>query len=63
MSVVKRVRLRRAISLLITTALPAAYIAKWVGYSSRSNFSVAFSALHGMDPSRFRRAFSAIAPR
>jgi AraC family transcriptional regulator, activator of mtrCDE len=30
-------------------------VAKRVGFSSRSNFSLAFSQLHGMDPSRFRR--------
>jgi AraC family transcriptional activator of mtrCDE len=59
MSLVKLVRLRRASELLITTALPVAEVAKRVGFSSRSNFSVAFSQLHGMDPSRFRRTFAA----
>lgn len=58
MSLVKLVRLRRASDLLLTTALPVAEVAKRVGFSSRSNFSVAFSELHGMDPSRFRRTFS-----
>lgn len=61
MSLVKLVRLRRASELLITTAHPVADVAKRVGFSSRSNFSVAFSALHGMDPSRFRRTFSVLA--
>lgn len=61
MSLVKLVRLRRAGELLITTALPVADVAKRVGFSSRSNFSIAFSELHGMDPSRFRRAFSVFA--
>ena len=58
MNLVKLVRLRRAAELLITTALPVTEIAKRVGFSSRSNFSVAFTELHKMDPSRFRRTFS-----
>jgi AraC-like DNA-binding protein len=61
MSLVKLVRLRRASELLVTTALPVADIAKRVGFSSRSNFSLAFSQLYGMDPSRFRRTFSVAA--
>ena len=61
MSLVRQVRLRRASELLITTTLPVAEVTKRVGFSSRSNFSVAFSELHGMDPSRFRRTFSAAA--
>jgi AraC family transcriptional activator of mtrCDE len=61
MGLVKLVRLRRAGELLTTTALPVAEVAKRAGFSSRSNFSVAFSELHGMDPSRFRRTFSASA--
>ncbi|HYG41600.1 MAG TPA: AraC family transcriptional regulator [Bordetella sp.] len=58
MSLVKLVRLRRASELLVTSAMPVGEIAKRVGFSSRSNFSVAFAELHGMDPSRFRRTFS-----
>lgn len=58
MSLVKLVRLRRASELLVTTALPVADVAKRVGFSSRSNFSLAFSHLHGMGPSRFRRKFT-----
>lgn len=58
MSLVKLVRLRRASELLVTTALPVADVAQRVGFSSRSNFSLAFSQLHGMDPSRFRRTFT-----
>jgi AraC-like DNA-binding protein len=61
MSLVKLVRLRRAGELLVTTALPVADIAKRVGFSSRSGFSLAFNELHGMDPSSFRRAFSVAA--
>lgn len=59
MNLVKLVRLRRAGELLATTTLPVSHVAERVGFSSRSNFSVAFSAVHGMDPSRFRRTFSA----
>jgi len=58
MSLVKLVRLRRASELLVATTLPVADVAKRVGFSSRSNFSLAFAQLHGMDPSRFRRKFS-----
>ena len=58
MSLVQLVRLRRASELLVTTALPVAEVAKRVGFSSRSNFSLAFSQIHGMDPSRFRRRFT-----
>lgn len=61
MSLVKLVRLRRASELLVTTALPVADVAKRVGFSSRSNFSLAFSQLHGMDPSRFCRTFTVAA--
>lgn len=60
MSLVKLVRLRRASELLITTTLPVSEVAKRVGFSSRSNFSVAFSELHDMDPSRFRHTFSTL---
>lgn len=58
MSLIKLVRLRRASELLVTTALPVAEVAKRVGFSSRSNFSLSFSQLHGMDPSGFRRKFT-----
>jgi AraC-like DNA-binding protein len=61
MSLVKLVRLRRASELLVTTAMPVADVARRVGFSGRSNFSLAFSQLHGMDPSRFRRAFTVAA--
>lgn len=58
MNLVKLVRLRRASELLVATALPVAEVARRVGFSSRSNFSLAFSELHGMDPSKFRREFT-----
>lgn len=61
MSLVKLVRLRRASELLVATTLPVADVAKRVGFSSRSNFSLAFGQLHGMGPSRFRRTFSVAA--
>jgi transcriptional regulator GlxA family with amidase domain len=61
MSLVKLVRLRRASELLVATTLPVADVAKRVGFSSRSNFSLAFGQLHGMDPSSFRRTFSVAA--
>jgi AraC family transcriptional regulator, activator of mtrCDE len=61
MSLVKLVRLRRASELLVATTLPVADVAKRVGFSSRSSFSLAFGQLHGMDPSRFRRTFSVAA--
>lgn len=60
MSLVKLVRLRQASELLMTTALPIAEVAKRVGYSSRSSFSLMFSQLHGVDPSRFRRTHSVV---
>ncbi|MBI0326713.1 helix-turn-helix domain-containing protein [Burkholderia plantarii] len=40
---------------MATTTLPVAEVAKAVGMASRNNFSVAFQALYGVDPSRFRR--------
>lgn len=58
MSLVKLVRLRRASELLITTSLPVTEITRRVGFSSRSNFSQAFSQLYGMDPSLYRRTYS-----
>lgn len=58
MSMLKVVRLRKAAELLATTALAVAEVARMVGFSSRSNFSQAFHAMHGMDPSAFRRRSS-----
>jgi AraC-like DNA-binding protein len=58
MSLVRLVRLRRARALLVATRLPVAAVARRVGFSSRSNFSLAFTQLHGMDPSSFRRSYS-----
>lgn len=55
MSMLKLVRLRKAAQLLATTALPVAEVARMVGFTSRSNFSQAFHAMHGRDPTAFRR--------
>ncbi|AMM18797.1 cupin (plasmid) [Burkholderia sp. PAMC 28687] len=55
MAMLKVVRLRKAAELLATTALSVAEVARMVGFSSRSNFSQAFHAMHGMDPTAFRR--------
>lgn len=61
MNLVKLFRLRRASDLLVTTALPVTEVAKRVGFSSRSNFSLSFSEVYGLDPSAFRRKHT-IAP-
>ena len=50
----RNVRLRRAARLLETTGLPVKAVAGSVGYTSRSYFSRAFSALHGVDPTAYR---------
>ncbi|MFM0498275.1 helix-turn-helix domain-containing protein [Paraburkholderia caledonica] len=55
MAMLKMVRLKKAAELLVTTNFSVAEVAKMVGFSSRSNFSLAFSASHGLDPSAFRR--------
>jgi AraC-like DNA-binding protein len=54
MAMLKIVRLRKAAELLATTALPVSEVARAVGLSSRSNFSVAFQRLYKVDPTRFR---------
>lgn len=53
---VRMVRLRLAADLLVTTPLPVADVARRVGFSSRSSFSMAFRSFHGTDPSAFRLA-------
>ena len=59
----KIVRLKKAGELLATTNYPVAEVAKMVGFSSRSNFSMAFNALHGLDPSTFRRRLTSVRER
>jgi transcriptional regulator GlxA family with amidase domain len=54
MAMLKVVRLRKAAELLATTMISVAEIGRIVGFSSRSNFSQAFHAMHGTDPSEFR---------
>jgi AraC family transcriptional regulator, activator of mtrCDE len=55
MAMLKMVRLRKAAELLATTALPVSEVARAVGLSSRSNFSVAFAQMFKVDPTRFRQ--------
>jgi transcriptional regulator GlxA family with amidase domain len=52
----KSVRLARAAQLLARTDLPVKTIAVRVGYSSRSSFTRAFVAHHGVGPTAFRTA-------
>lgn len=54
MDFLKEVRLRRAAKILRNSSLPVKVVARSVGYSSRSYFSRAFKALHGIDPAAFR---------
>ena len=50
----KELRLRRAAKTLANTSLPVKTVATSVGYASRSYFSRAFKAFHGIDPAGFR---------
>lgn len=50
----KELRLRRAADTLANTSLPVKTVATSVGYASRSYFSRAFKAFHGIDPAGFR---------
>ena len=52
----KAVRLARAAALLARTDLPVKGVAARVGYASRSSFTRAFSACHGVAPAVFRTA-------
>jgi len=52
----KTLRLARATQLLLGTDLPVKSVATRVGYSSRSSFTRAFVACHGMGPMAFRAA-------
>ena len=56
MDFLKEIRLRRAAQTLRTTELPVEAVATAVGYASRSYFSRAFKAFHGIDPAGFRAA-------
>lgn len=50
----KTLRLARATRLLLATDLPVKTVAVRVGYSSRSSFTRAFAACHGVGPMAFR---------
>ena len=63
MAMLKVVRLKKAAELLATTNHPVAEVARLVGFSSRSNFSLAFNSLHGLDPSSFRRRLTSVHER
>lgn len=52
--VLKALRLARAAELLTRTDLPVKGIAARVGYASRSSFTRAFCACHGLPPADFR---------
>ena len=52
----KTLRLARASRLLLATDLPVKSVATRVGYSSRSSFTRAFVACHGLGPMAFRAA-------
>ncbi len=54
MDFLKELRLRRAANTLANTDLPVKTVAASVGYASRSYFSRAFNAFHGVDPAGFR---------
>ena len=49
-------RLARAARILAGTDLPVKTVARRVGYSSRSSFTRAFLARHGLAPMAFRSA-------
>jgi AraC-like DNA-binding protein len=52
----KTLRLARASRLLLGTDLPVKSVATRVGYASRSSFTRAFVAVHGVGPMAFRAA-------
>lgn len=56
--VLRTIRLRRAAELLSRSNLPIKRVASLVGYRSRTYFSRAFGAEHGVSPDAFRRALA-----
>jgi AraC-like DNA-binding protein len=62
MGFLKRIRLGRAAHLLGHTDLPVKTIAGQAGYLSRSSFTRAFLAQHGLGPTAYRAAADARAP-
>lgn len=62
MAFLKEVRLARAAQMLRTSDLPVKRVAGAVGYASRSYFSRAFKAFHGLDPAAYRSRAEAPPP-
>jgi AraC-like DNA-binding protein len=54
MEYLRSLRLARAAQLLTSTDLPVKSVASRVGYSSRSSFTRAFCACHGVGPTAYR---------
>lgn len=57
---VQAVRLRTAARMLRMGVMPVKMVAGAVGYASRSQFSRAFRAAYGVDPSRYRKGADAL---
>lgn len=51
---VRRLRLTRATGYLANTTLPVEQVARKCGYPNAQSFTRAFTALHGMSPTRYR---------
>ena len=62
MEFLKQVRLRRAAHLLRASDQPIKTLAASVGYESRSHFSRAFKAFHGLPPAQYRARAAAAPP-
>lgn len=58
MDLLRAIRLRRAAELLTSSDLPVKRVAELVGYQSRSYFTRAFEAEHGLPPDTFRKGVS-----
>ncbi|AMR78531.1 hypothetical protein A2G96_12720 [Cupriavidus nantongensis] len=54
MTVLRKLRMRQAASMLMTGELSVDQIARAVGYTSRSSFLKAFHDAYGTHPSRYR---------
>ena len=54
MALLREMRMRRAAALLADSSIQIRAVAHKVGYSSRSQFSRAFTNFHGKDPKTFR---------
>lgn len=58
----KNIRLRRAAELLAHSSMPVKTVAGMVGYRSRTYFSRAFKAEHGVPPDAFRNSVTGNLP-